>query len=87
MKKGTVLLEKLRILDKYKAFSKEELEQRIKKGRIKGEDGVFFVHNYDGKINNYNPSLIDIAPTILYVLGINVSGFKGLPGDEMSKAV
>lgn len=41
--------------------------------------GVFFAYNYNGKVNNYNPSLIDIAPTILHILGIEANKFDGKP--------
>ena len=41
--------------------------------------GVFFAYNYNGKVNNYNPSLIDIVPTILHILGIEINGFNGKP--------
>ena len=41
--------------------------------------GVFFAYNYDGKISNFNPTLIDIAPTALQMLDIDISGFEGKP--------
>jgi len=41
--------------------------------------GVFFAFNYNGEINNFQPTLIDIAPTILQMLDIDISVFDGKP--------
>ncbi|HDD45157.1 MAG TPA: hypothetical protein ENG63_09920 [Candidatus Desulfofervidus auxilii] len=41
--------------------------------------GVFFAYNYDGKINNSHPTLVDIVPTILQMLDIDIGRFEGKP--------